>query len=125
MSHNPYTVPASSLSPDAERDLNISTVAKAQRLLLLGVLASLVSNALTRVDGVHPFVTLLVLIVVAAYCIWGVYGLCKALKKSPVIWMILMFIPLANLISLLILNSKATAFLKSNGVQVGLLGANL
>ena len=38
---------------------------------------------------------------------------------------VLTFIPCVGLITLLIINSKATATLKSKGIKVGLLGAKL
>ena len=37
---------------------------------------------------------------------------------------LLCFLPLINLLVLLMINGKATTVLKQNGIQVGLLGAN-
>jgi len=41
---------------------------------------------------------------------------------SPLLWTIAMFLPCINVISLLVLSSKAQAWCKQHGVKVGLLG---
>ena len=64
-----------------------------------------------------------VLMGIAGFTIWCVYGLCKALAVGPALWIVAMFIPLVNLICLVALNRKATSYLKGQGVRVGLLGA--
>jgi hypothetical protein len=103
----------------------IQDIAKAQRMLLVSILVNLLGNALLRAD----FVTGLILIPIAlgtmAFSMWCVYRLCKALSVGPVLWIIAMFIPLINLICLVILNQKATTFLKAQGLKVGLMGAEV
>ncbi len=101
-------------------------VAKAQKNLLLSVLASIVSNGLFNVAGDTAgaqLIAALVVLAILAFNIWCVYRLCKALDKGPVLWIIAMFIPLINLICLLVLNQQATRHLKDRGIKVGLMGA--
>ena len=54
-----------------------------------------------------------------------VYKLAVALKsKVAWLWCLLMIVPLVSLISLLIINGKATTALRTAGIKVGLMGAN-
>lgn len=43
----------------------------------------------------------------------------------PIGWGVLLFIPLVNLVTLLVLSRKATAYCRVHGVRVGLLGPRL
>lgn len=122
MSQNPYTAPLASLESEGT-EKKPQDVAKAQRMLLLSILASLVGNGLMRTDALVGMILIPVALGIAAFSIWCVYRLCKALALGPVLWILAMFIPLVNLICLVILNGRATAYLKSQGVKVGLLGA--
>ena len=55
-----------------------------------------------------------------------IYKLATAVRSSAAwVYIILAFIPLVNLIALLILNGKATKTLKANGIKVGLMGARM
>jgi len=122
---NPYASPHSPLTQPLHFDDQIQSVAKAQRMLLLSVLASIVGNILMRSNTYVGLAMIPILLGIAAFSIWCVYRLCKALDKSPVLWIIAMFIPLVNLICLVALNSSATSFLKSHGLKVGLLGVKV
>ena len=54
-----------------------------------------------------------------------VYKLAKALKSDVAwLWCILVIIPLVSLISLVIINGKATNALRKSGIKVGLMGGN-
>jgi hypothetical protein len=51
------------------------------------------------------------------------YATAKAFGSSSAgLWAFAMFVPCANVITLLALSSKATALCRANGVEVGLLG---
>lgn len=64
-------------------------------------------------------------IVMGIFSLIFVYKLAVALKsKVAWLWCILMFIPIISMISLCILNGKATSVLKNAGIKVGLMGAN-
>jgi hypothetical protein len=54
---------------------------------------------------------------VTAYQLAGQMGL-----GSPLAWAVAMFLPCINILSLLVLSSKAQAWCKQNDIQVGLLG---
>ena len=63
-------------------------------------------------------------LVVALIQVFFVYKLAQAIEsKAAWLYMILLFIPLVGLITLLMLNGKATKKLKENDVRVGLMGA--
>jgi uncharacterized Zn finger protein (UPF0148 family) len=69
---------------------------------------------------ISPYLVLISSIIQAVF----IYRLAVSIKsKSPGIYCFLMFIPLIGLIALLIINGEATSILKSNGVNVGLMGA--
>lgn len=124
-STNPYASPQAALADTPNQDGPVVAVAKAQRYLLLSVLASLLGNAVMGQGGALGLAMLPVMLGIAAFSIWAVYKLCQALDRRPIMWVIAMFIPLVNFICLLVLNSQATAFLKDHGVEVGLLGVKV
>ncbi|WP_243304217.1 hypothetical protein [Geothrix oryzisoli] len=125
MDQNPYAGPNAVVADPQGEGTNTQDVARAQRLLLLSILASLVGNILMKTDTLIGLLVIPVALAVAVFSIWCVYKLCKALSLGPVLWIIAMFIPLINLICLVILNQKATTYLKSQGLKVGLLGAKV
>jgi hypothetical protein len=53
-----------------------------------------------------------------------IYRLSKALERSPWVYVVCAFIPYVNTATLLIMNLRATAALRSRGISVGLMGAN-
>ena len=67
----------------------------------------------------------LVRVVLVVLSIYGVYKMAQALHYS-IAWLyaVLMIVPLVGLICLLVLNSKATNVLTTNGVRVGFMGAD-
>ncbi len=122
---NPYAAPSAAVVGRAAEEDQLVAVARAQRHLLLSVLASLIGNGVFRVGDLDLLVVLPIMLAIAGYSIWATYKLCKALERNAILWMIAMFIPLINFICLLVLNSQATRYLKDRGVSVGLLGADL
>lgn len=52
-----------------------------------------------------------------------VWHLAKAVKVSPIVYAALSMLPLVGLITLLILNSRATGLLSGRGIRLGLMGA--
>lgn len=122
---NPYASPRASVAESTFVDDQIQAVAKAQRMLLLCVLASIIGNIIMSSNGVVGLAMLPVMLGIAGFSIWSVYKLCKALERNPIIWILAMFIPFVNFICLVALSSSATAFLKSHGIKVGLLGAKI
>jgi hypothetical protein len=63
---------------------------------------------------------------IAAWSLVGVVKICSALDRSQgakLAYMALSFVPVANLVSLVVLNVRATRLLRAAGWTVGLLGA--
>lgn len=120
---NPYQAPAADLEQqrfggDAEG------VALGQRLIIYAILAQLGALALKGVLG--PLAGL-VLLGALGMSLFGVYRVSKGLGHSTPIKIVIgvcMFIPLVSLITLLLLNSRATTALRAAGYRVGLLGAS-
>ena len=125
MPENPYATPNAPVADIQNSYDKVQPVAKAQRMLLISILISLIGNVLMKTDAMVGLILIPIALGVAAFSIWCVYRLCKELSLNPVLWIIAMFIPLINLICLVVLNQKATTFLKSHGVKVGLLGAQV
>lgn len=100
-------------------------VAKAQRLLLISILVNLLGNALLRLEALPWLVLLPVALATLAFSLGCVHRLSKALGIAPLPWLLAMVVPLVNLIGLVILNQKATVFLKGQGLKVGLMGAEV
>jgi hypothetical protein len=93
----------------------LKEIAQAQRLLLWSILA-----------GIAAFGFKLLLVLTIPFQVWAAYNLGKKLNlRLAWLWTILTIIPLVGLIILLVINSKATSALRTAGVRVGLLGANL
>ncbi|HEU4952529.1 MAG TPA: hypothetical protein VFT46_11295 [Holophagaceae bacterium] len=127
MTQNPYSAPTSRVADAGASDpgLDLQAVARAQRMVLFSVLASLVSNGLLRATDISPLLSLPTVLAVAIFSIWCVHRLCQALHTRSLGWILAMFLPLLNLICLVILNQRATSVLKAHGIAVGLMGAKL
>ncbi|BDU73432.1 hypothetical protein [Mesoterricola silvestris] len=123
MSENPYAAPKASVLDGADPADKVKDVAKAQRHLIYAILASLVGNGLMNANAGLGLLVIPLALCIAGFTIWCVFNLCKALVLGPALWIVAMFIPLVNLICLVVLNQKATTYLKGQGVRVGFLGA--
>jgi len=131
-SENPYQSPQTLepvvvgvLSGD-RRDL--LDVAKFQKGILVCILIYLIAGICRAV--VPP--DLAVLVIIGVLCLGvaaAVFVFLLAIKiygqGLGIVLGVLCIIPLLGLLVLLIVNGKATAVLKQNGIRVGLLGANL
>jgi len=83
------------------------------------------ANILASIFQESPLVIPFVLLSLAATVVMliYVYRLAVAVGWSvPWLWVILMFFPCVNIIVLLVLNQRATQWMKECGVSVGLLG---
>ena len=121
---NPYEAPQTELSNIEPDNLNIERVASGQKLIIYAILINIVATILQM--AVHPAIGLVGLVSLVMSII-GVVKLATGLSSSliaKIIYVVLMFIPLINLITLLVLNSRATKELRANGYKVGLLGAS-
>lgn len=125
--HNPYS-PPSVTTDGASQENPVAAdygwdVAKAQKALLIAVV--LEAAALLPVVGRWLYFA------GVALSYWAVYNMGDSLqaKKDGFSygggskWLILLWIPYIGIVAILILNRKATKFLKDAGYKVGLFGA--
>jgi hypothetical protein len=104
-------------------------VAVHQRRVLMCFLALLTFNiAQVALAPVVPLILVPVFLIgsLAAmiFGLFAVYRLAKALGYTAILYAIAMLIPCVNLLTLLVVISRATKLLKENGVKVGFLGVS-
>lgn len=105
-------------------DYDLKKIASSQRGMLICLLIHILC-LIGAAYGVGPVAGLVALLQIIA-ALYFVFNLAKSLNYSialAVLCCLFMFIPLVCLITMGILNGKATKILKDNGIQVGLLGA--
>ncbi len=106
--------------------LELREIAKYHRLLLWSILAAIVAN-LARLTLGSQSIGLLVFFAAAAFQIFSLFQLGRALKIS-VVWMVLLivglFVPLLGLVILLLMHNQVMKVMKSAGVKVGFMGAD-
>ena len=123
-SDNPYSAPSATQVGLQDGSVRLESIASGQKLVIYAILVYFAVIILQLVVGPIAGVLLLVSMVMG---IIGVIRLASGLGKSTaskVIFVVLLFIPLVGLITLLVLNGKATAALRAGGYRVGLLGAS-
>ena len=104
--------------------LQIEKVALGQKLIIWAILLNILTYGLQYAIG---DIAGLLFIVVLVLSLVGLFKLASGLGYSTgakIGFVILLLIPLIGLITLLILNSKATTALRAAGYKVGLLGAS-
>ena len=121
---NPYEAPKATVGGvDASEDTE--KVRSGQKMLIYAILLNFVNFALqaagTPLLGLLVALTALVMSLVGIFRVASGMGFGIAVK---ILLVILMFVPLVNLITLLILNSRATKLLREAGYTVGLMGAS-
>lgn len=117
-----------------KKRVDLVNVAKAQKFLLYGILASFSTYVLFVIGGIAApgsgllLLPLLLVYFAAVICIIvGVIRLSRAVGTNivmAVIAGILVFVPLFGLLIMLAENRRATKALKEAGVKVGLLGVS-
>lgn len=122
---NPYEAPRAPIpalpGTDGKR---VEEIANGQKLVIYAILVNLATIGLQMVFGPLAALGGLLALVMA---IIGIVRLGSGMAMSVasrIILVVLMFVPLVNLISLLVLNSRATTQLRNAGYKVGLLGAS-
>ena len=109
-----------------EENYDLKKIATAQRGVLMCVLVYIlcIASNFIGLGGIAIYV-MIPLVLVAMFF---VFKLAQALNYSMVVAIlccILLVVPLVSLITMLVLNGKATKILKENGIKVGLFGANV
>ncbi|WP_163338699.1 hypothetical protein [Desulfopila sp. IMCC35008] len=121
---NPYEAPAAPLGDPAHDAEETEKVKKGQKLVIYAILINISAYLVQAAIGQVAVLVNIVSIIVALV---GLYYLAKGLGMSiltKIFVLILLFIPLLNILTMLVLNSKATAKLRAAGYKVGLLGAS-
>jgi len=115
MQSNPYQAPKAALGGvDATEDTE--KVKSGQKLLIYAILLNFVTMAL-QAAGV-PLLGLLVVVAALGMSLVGIFRVASGMGSGialKILLVILMFVPLVNLITLLILNSRATKLLREAG----------
>jgi len=131
---NPYAPPKAQVADviaTTQPDGLIKQVAFGQKrmiwaiLLQLGGVALSALSALVGIGPVIDVVNLVVGIVALGLSISGLMKTARGLRIHPVnrgLLVVCLLLPIVNLVTLLILNSRATRALRRAGYQVGLLG---
>jgi hypothetical protein len=131
---NPYQSPQlaspGSYSPNTDRD-KLRRVARYQQFVIYALLANIVLNVTSMAirgqqSAAVAIVVLLVALVVVACSMVAMFLLANELMGvvPGVLCALLMVVPCISLITLLVVNQKATSFLQERGVKVGFMGAN-
>jgi hypothetical protein len=121
---NPFQAPTTEKAASEESSESLSKLARAQKLLIYAMLINIGALALR---GLPPMLVGSLGLLAFFISVFGVIGMGPALRFSTpvkVILAMIMFVSVANLIALLVLNSKATKALRAGGYKVGLLGAS-
>lgn len=103
----------------------IENVALGQKFIIYAILVNFLSMGLQFAVGE---IAGLIGIVAIGLSLIGMFRLASGLgysMASTVLLVIFMLVPLVNIITLLILSSRATKALRSAGFKVGLLGASI
>jgi uncharacterized membrane protein YeaQ/YmgE (transglycosylase-associated protein family) len=109
-------------------DTELLEIARKQKHILRLIGACIILTLVPLISA--PVAELIALVLFPAFLLIGligavlIYQLANALK-DPTAWLyvLLSFIPYVNCAVLLLLNMRATAVLKANSIDVGLLGA--
>ena len=104
-------------------DLALEKIRSGQRLIMFAILVNIICLWVSTGNQVLYFIAALI---PAAMAIVGLMRLASGFKYGWVIkflLVILQFIPLLNIITLVVLSSRATKALRAAGYKVGLLGA--
>ena len=115
------TEPVEADSDDHERLLS-----QGQKIVIYSIILNFVLRGLDRSHVAPDWVTYVLYFCTAAYSLLGVLKICSGLQKSQgtkIVYMVLSYFPLINLIALVYLNVQATRRLRQAGWTVGLLGA--
>ena len=121
---NPYEPPRANLEHRSAEGIDAPRVASGQKLVVYACIAYLIAGGFRSQIGPLGAILLLPALVMALVgVIQVVSGLAWSLFARVAV-IVLMFVPLLNLITLLVVNSKATNALRNAGYKVGFLGAS-
>jgi hypothetical protein len=111
---------------EADSDEHEWLLSRGQKIVIYSILLNFVLRGLDQSHVAPDWVTYVLYFCTAAYSLLGVLKICSGLQKSQgmkIVFMVLSYFPLINLIALVYLNVQATRRLRQAGWTVGLLGA--
>ena len=123
-SNNPYETPRSEVDDRPSDSADLQQIASGQKLIIYSIILNFVTIALQRSSGGLALAASLVAIVMSFI---GILRLCGGFGYSTgakVLLVIGSFIPLVNLVILVVLSMKATGRLREADYKVGLLGTS-
>jgi hypothetical protein len=109
-----------------EREESLSLVAGGQKMLIYCLIANFVLSAAAREGSIPPLIASALYIAVAVVSLFGIVRICSGLGQGTsgkILFMVLAFVPLVNLVALLYLSARTNRLLRDAGWRVGLLGA--
>ncbi|HEX2830205.1 MAG TPA: hypothetical protein VHP37_27950 [Burkholderiales bacterium] len=121
---NPYQTPQARVEDTVDDQKGIEDVRTGQRLVIFAVLLNLLSIVLSL--AALAILTLPLQLVTLVMSFMGVLRVARGFGMSTLAkagLVILMFVPLVNLVTLVVLSSRATSRLRGAGYKVGLMGA--
>ena len=121
---NPYEPPRANPETHSADGIDAPRVASGQKLVIYAFMAYLLMGLFRSLIG--PMSSLLAFPALAMALV-GVVRVVSGLAWSllaKIAVIVLMFVPLLNLITLLVVNSRATTALRNAGYKVGFLGAS-
>jgi len=123
---NPYAPPASTAAAaePVEDDADLEALAFGQKLVIYSIIANFAWAAMRT--SLPPLLGGLAALAITIMAFVGVWKITSALGSNivmKILAILSMFIPLANVIVLVMLSMRATKRLRAGGYSVGLLGA--
>lgn len=111
---------------DEESDEHHWTAARGQRIVIYGILLNIAVGAAGRGHALPDLAIQALSVGVGIFTLLGVLNICSGLGKGQtqkILFMVLSFFPVLNLIALVYLSVRTTSMLRRAGWRVGLLGA--
>jgi hypothetical protein len=123
-----YVKAAPAQAAELEEDSGESEwlLSRGQKIVIHSILFNFLLRAADQGHLLPPWLSYLLYFCTAAYSLLGVVKICSGLEKSQgakILFMVLSYFPLINLVALVYLNVQATRKLRQAGWTVGLLGA--
>lgn len=114
-------------APDSQESdgQDLDKAARGQRMLVFSILGGFVVNAMAGAK-LNDIAVLAATCVLLVYSLLGVVRLASGLGRSTgatIVFMVLTFVPLVNILTWIVLSMRATRALRAAGWEVGLLGA--
>lgn len=122
---SPYEPPKAKLDTAGDNKEEVLKVAKGQKKVIYAVLLNILANVVQIYIGQ---IALLVTVAALVISIYGIIQMSKGMGYSVLticFLFVLFLLPLVNILTLLYINSKATAKLRNEGYTVGLMGARM